>query len=81
MSSVSVANVSPTSSSQSAAITQALIVDDVDPGIQYYGVWVAATTQNNTGSFGSPSQSTLHELLSDIGTFDYSFNGMSRLVY
>ena len=62
-------------------MTTRVVVDDSDSGINYRGPWFGVDTlaQNDTGSFASPWQETLHGT-NGGGNITYSFSGMSRLL-
>ena len=57
-----------------------IIIDDTNSAIQYTGPWFGVNTLNNTGSFGSPLQNTLHGV-NENASFAFNFSGISRLLF
>ena len=55
-----------------------IIVDDVDPSIQYTGPWYPDQgSRDSVGNFGPSYQSTLHGVNSNA-SLSYAFNGEER---
>ena len=56
-----------------------IIVDDVDPNIQYTGPWYPDQgSRDSVGNFGPSYQSTLHGINSNA-SLSYAFNGEHTL--
>ena len=56
-----------------------IIIDDVDPTIQYTGPWYPDQgSRDSAGNFGPPYQSTLHGVNSNA-SLSYAFNGEQPL--
>ena len=57
-----------------------IIVDDVDPNIQYTGPWYPDQgSRDSAGNFGPSYQSTLHGVNSNA-SLSYAFNGEHTLL-
>ena len=74
-------------SSQSQVMARLVMVDDMDPSIQYSGgesgPWTGYevnNTLNDLGFRGTPFQKTLHGV-NVSASFTFPFNGMSHLLY
>jgi hypothetical protein len=58
-----------------------IIVDDVDPSIQYFGPWYPDQgSLDSVGNFGPPYQSTMHGVNSNA-SLSYAFNGEQPLFF
>ena len=58
-----------------------IIVDDVDPSIQYTGPWYPDQgSRDSVGNFGPPYQNTLHGVNSNA-SLSYAFNGERPLFF
>lgn len=54
---------------------RSIIVDNVDPSIQYIGPWfLDQGSETNVGNFGPPYQNTLHGVQANA-SFSFAFNG------
>jgi hypothetical protein len=60
-------------------MSEIIIIDDMDPNIQYSGPWFTGqNSQLTIGNHGPPFQNTLHGVNANA-SFSYSFSGMSKL--
>ena len=58
-----------------------IIIDDVDPSIQYTGPWYPDQgSRDSVGNFGPSYQSTLHGVNSNA-SLSYAFNGEQPLFF
>jgi hypothetical protein len=59
-----------------------IIVDDVDPSIQYIGPWYPdhGGSRDSAGHYGPPYQDTLHGVNSNA-TLSYAFNGEQPFIF
>jgi hypothetical protein len=53
---------------------RSIIIDNVDPSIQYIGPWSLDQGSDSVGNFGPPYQSTLHSVQANA-SFSFAFNG------